>query len=51
MKKNYEKLLINVISLDNADVITGSFSGEAKNNATLLDATFNFGDLSTHDFS
>ena len=49
MKKNYEKLLINVISLDNADVITAS--GFATNNSSLLNQNFDFGSLDTQDFS
>lgn len=49
MKKNYEQLQINVISLDNADVIATSL---AERNNSLLDAIFNFGDdLKTQIFN
>ena len=48
MKKNYEKLLINVISLDSEDVI--ATSANPRGDTSLLDGLFDLGDLNVQDF-
>ena len=50
MKKNYELVQVNVISLENEDVITAS----AKRNNSLFGDNFNFGengDYNVQDFT
>ena len=49
MKKNYELVEIKVISLDNADVITGS--GEPKDKSLFGGNLINGGDLGTQTFN
>ncbi len=48
MKKNYELVQVNVISLENEDVITAS--GATRSN-TLLGNAFDFGEYNIQDFS
>jgi hypothetical protein len=47
MKKNYELVQVNVISLENEDVITASTANRSTN---LFDGNFDLGDYSTQNF-
>lgn len=48
MKKTYELVQVNVISLGNDDVIRTS--NYAKRNAGILDGNFDLGDFNVQDF-
>ena len=49
MKKNYENIQINVISLDDADVITASFA--IRDLSSFLGGLFDMNGLDTQDFN
>ena len=51
MKKTYELVQVNVISLGNDDVITASAARSENGKKSLLGGSFDFGDFNVQDFS